>query len=123
MAKKILVVDDEADLVKAIEIRLKAKGYEVLTAFDGEEALTMARRESPDLIILDIMLPKINGFKVCRLLKFDEKYQKIPVIMLTARTEEGDKTLGKETGANEYLTKPFEWEDLIGKVEVSIGEG
>jgi len=117
MAKKILVVDDGADLVKAIEIRLKAKGYEVLTAFDGEEALTRARRESPDLIILDIMLPKINGFKVCRLLKFDEKYQKIPVIMLTAKTEEGDKTLGEETGANEYITKPFEWEDLMEKIE------
>jgi len=114
--KKILVVDDEPDLVKAIEIRLKAENYQVFTAFDGEEGLAKAREVLPNLIILDIMLPKINGFKICRLLKFDEKYKDIPVIMLTAKTEEEDKALGKETGANEYIAKPFDWKFLIEKV-------
>ena len=115
--KKILVVDDEPELVKAIEIRLKAENYQVFTAFDGEEGLARAREVLPDLIILDIMLPKLNGFKICRLLKFDEKYKEIPVIMLTAKTDEADKATGKETGANEYITKPFDWKLLMEKVK------
>ena len=120
--KKILVVDDEPDLVKAIEIRLKAENYQIFTAFDGEEGLAKAREVLPDLIILDIMLPKLNGFKICRLLKFDEKYKKIPVIMLTAKTDEADKVLGKESGANEYITKPFDWELLMEKVKECLEE-
>ncbi len=117
MMKKILVIDDEPELVKAIEIRLKAENYQVFTTLDGEEGLAKAREVLPDLIILDIMLPKINGFKICRLLKFDEKYKSISVIMLTAKTDEADKALGKQTGANEYITKPFDWELLIGKIK------
>lgn len=116
MAKKILVVDDEVELTKAMTIRLTAIGYEVSIAHDGEEALKKARQEKPDLIILDLMLPKIDGYKVCRLLKFDQKYREIPIIMVTARVEEDDKRLGMETGADEYFTKPFDWSDLLEKI-------
>lgn len=116
MAKKILVVDDEKELTKAMTIRLTAADYEVSVAHDGEEALKKARQEKPDLIILDLMLPKIDGYKVCRLLKFDQKYREIPIIMVTARVEEEDKRLGMETGADEYMTKPFDWADLLEKI-------
>ena len=114
--KKILVVDDEVELVKAIEIRLLKEGFEVITATDGEEALKKARKEKPDLLILDLMLPKMDGYKVCRLLKFDQKHRNTPVIMLTARAEERDRNLGMEMGADEYMTKPFEWDGLLQKV-------
>ena len=122
MAKRILVVEDEPELVKALEVRLKTQDYEVITAFDGEEGLRKAREESPDLIILDIMLPKMDGFKVSRLLKFDERYKHIPVIMLTAKSEREDKSLGEETGADEYITKPFEWEHLSEMVKKHLEE-
>ena len=117
MAKKVLVVEDEPELVKAPELRLKTQKYEVIKAFDGEEGLRKAREEAPDLIILDVMLPKMDGFKVSRMLKFDERYEKIPIIMLTAKSEMEDKALGEETGANEYITKPFEWEHLSKKIK------
>ncbi len=122
MAKRILVVEDEPELVKALEVRLKTQDYDVITAFDGEEGLRKAREESPDLIILDIMLPKMDGFKVSRLLKFDERYKHIPVIMLTAKSEREDKSLGEETGADEYITKPFEWEHLSEMVKKHLEE-
>ena len=114
--KKILVVEDEADLVKAIELRLTKEGFDVITALDGGDALKKARTENPDLLILDLMLPKIDGYKVCRLLKFDQKHKDVPVIMLTARVEERDRNLGMEMGADEYITKPFEWDNLLGKI-------
>lgn len=114
--KKILVVEDEVDLVKAIELRLTKEGFDVITSLDGEDALKKARTENPDLLILDLMLPKIDGYKVCRLLKFDQKYKNVPVIMLTARVEERDRNLGMEMGADEYITKPFEWDDLLAKI-------
>ncbi len=114
--KKILVVDDEIELVKVLEIRLRKEGFEVVTAADGEDALKKARKEKPDLLILDLMLPKIDGYKVCRLLKFDQKYKNIPIIMLTARVEEHDRNLGMEMGADEYITKPFEWDKLLEKI-------
>ena len=117
MGNRILVVDDEEELVKALQIRLKASGYEVITALDGEEALSKARRDAPNLILLDLMLPKMNGYEVCQLLKFDQKYKHIPIIMLTARTQETDKNMGKETGADEYVTKPFEFDDLVAKIK------
>ena len=122
MAKKVLVVEDETELVAALEVRLKTEGYEVIAAYDGEEGLNKAREEEPDLIILDIMLPKMDGFKVSRILKFDERYEHIPIIMLTAKTEQEDKALGDETGANEYITKPFEWEYLSGKIKELLEE-
>jgi len=115
--KKILVVDDEVDLVETVRFPLEMEGFDVLVSYNGEDALNQARKEKPDLIILDLMLPKLDGYKVCRLLKFDEKYKHIPILMLTAKTQEKDKILGKETGADEYITKPFEMDYLMGKVK------
>ncbi len=119
--KKILVVDDEVDLVETLRFPLEMEGYEVLVSYNGEDGLNKARSESPDLIILDLMLPKLDGYKVCRLLKFDERYKHIPIIMLTAKTQEKDRILGMETGANEYLTKPFEIDELINKIKSYLG--
>jgi two-component system alkaline phosphatase synthesis response regulator PhoP len=110
-SKKILIVDDEADLVETVRFPLEMEGVSVLVSYNGEDGLNKARRESPDLIILDLMLPKLDGYKVCRLLKFDEKYKHIPILMLTAKTQKKDKILGMETGADEYITKPFEMDE------------
>jgi two-component system alkaline phosphatase synthesis response regulator PhoP len=115
--KKILVVDDEADLVETLRFPLEMEGFNVLVSYNGEDALSQARKENPDLILLDLMLPKLDGYKVCRLLKFDERYKHIPILMLTAKTQEKDKLLGKETGANEYITKPFDIDELMKKVK------
>jgi two-component system, OmpR family, alkaline phosphatase synthesis response regulator PhoP len=120
--KKILVVDDEVDLVEILRFPLEMEGYQVLVSYNGEEALNLARKESPDLILLDLMLPKLDGYKVCRLLKFDERYRHIPVLMLTAKTQEKDKVLGMETGANEYITKPFDIELLMDKIRSYLGK-
>lgn len=115
--KRVLIVDDEPDIVESIKFRLELENIECLEAYDGEEALSKAKNENPNLIILDIMLPKINGYKVSRLLKFDEAYKNIPIIMLTARAQEKDKQLGEDTGADEYVTKPFEMDELIKLVK------
>jgi len=120
--KRVLIVDDEPDIVEAIKFRLELEaGIETLEACDGEEALAMARKERPDLILLDIMLPKINGYKIARLLKFDEAYKNIPIIMLTARAQESDIKTGGETGADEYVTKPFDMEALVSMVRKYLG--
>jgi len=118
--KKILVVDDEADLVETVRFPLEMDGFTVLVSYNGEDALNQARKEKPDLILLDLMLPKLDGYKVCRLLKFDEKYKHIPILMLTAKTQEKDKLLGKETGADEYITKPFDIAELMKKVKAYL---
>jgi DNA-binding response OmpR family regulator len=115
--KKILIVDDEKDIVETLRFILEAEGFSCLTAYDGEEALTKTKAELPDLLILDVMLPKINGYKVCRLLKFDAKYKDIPILMVTARSQEEDKSIGEETGADEYITKPFNIEDVVSLVK------
>lgn len=115
--KKILLVDDEKDLVETMILRLEASGYEVISAFDGQEALDKAKSENPDLIILDLMLPKVDGFKVCRMLKFDEKYKKIPIILFSARAQDVDKQMGKDVGAEAYITKPFDSQILLAKIE------
>jgi two-component system alkaline phosphatase synthesis response regulator PhoP len=115
--KKILLVDDEVDLVETVRFPLEMEGYHVLVSYNGEDALNQARKENPDLILLDLMLPKLDGYKVCRLLKFDERYKHIPILMLTAKTQEKDKVLGLETGADEYITKPFEMDFLLEKVK------
>ena len=117
MPKKILVVDDEAQLVDMIKMRLEASDYEVITAFDGQDALEKAKKDKPDLIILDLMLPKIDGYKVCGLLKKDARYAKIPILMFTARAQEEDKKLGEEVGADTYITKPFEPQALLTKIQ------
>jgi DNA-binding response OmpR family regulator len=118
--KRILIVEDEKDLVEILTVRLEASGYQVIPAYDGQEGLDKAKKEKPDLIILDLMLPKMDGFKVCRLLKFDEKYKKIPIIMFTARAQEQDKKLGEEVGADAYIVKPFEPAALLGKIKELI---
>ena len=114
--KKILIVDDEQDIVDSLKFVLEAEGYECFTALNGEDGLKAAKEVMPDLIILDIMMPKMNGYKISRLLKFDSKYKDIPIIMLTARSQEEDKLIGEETGANEYITKPFDLDFVIEKV-------
>ncbi len=120
--KKILIVDDEAEIVKAVQIRLEHEGYEVLVAADGQEGLAKAKTESPDLVVLDVMLPKLDGFEVCRFLKFDEKYKKIPIIMLTARAQKIDEDTSKQVGADAYIAKPFDRGAVIAKIKELLGE-
>lgn len=120
--KKILLVDDEVEIVDMIKIRLEASGYKVLTAYEGSEALDKAHREKPDLIILDLMLPEIDGYKICRMLKSDKKYRPIPIIIFTARAQENDKKLGEEAGADAYIVKPFEPQALLGKIKALLGK-
>ncbi len=115
--KRLLLVDDEKDMSYAVTLQLEANNYEVLTAYDGREALEKARKEKPDLIILDLMLPKLDGYKVCRMLKFDEKYKKIPIILFSARTQEEDIKLGGEVGGDAYIAKPFEAGVLLSKIK------
>lgn len=118
MAKKrLLLVDDEVELVEMIKFRLEASGYEVLTANDGQRALEIARKEKPDLVILDVMLPKMDGYKVCGLLKKDSRYAHIPVMMFTAKAMDADMKLGQEVSADAYLTKPFEPKVLLEKIK------
>lgn len=120
--KRILIIDDEPDLVKMIEVRLKQSGREVLIAQDGQEGLAIARRERPDLILLDLMLPKMDGYKVCRMLKFDKKYKNIPIVMLTARGQEADRALALEAGADAYITKPYQHDVVLAKIAELLKE-
>jgi len=115
--KKILIVDDEKQLVSLVSLHMKMSGYEVLSAKDGEEALAIAKEEAPDLIILDLMLPKIDGWEVCKRLRTESKIGDIPVIMLTARSEAGDKLRGFKCGADDYVTKPFSPRELVARVK------
>lgn len=115
--KKIFLVDDEKDMVEVVTSRLRSNNYDVITAYDGQEALNKAHKEKPDLIILDLMLPKMDGYKVCGLLKSDSRYAKIPIIVFTARAQESDIKLAKEVGADAYITKPFESQALIAKIK------
>ncbi len=114
--KRILLVEDESDFRLAVGMRLRAAGYEVLEADNGADGLSMARSEMPDLIVLDLMLPKMDGYKVCRFLKFDEKYRHIPIIMLTARVQLADSEMGSAVGADAYFTKPYQPQELIDTI-------
>ncbi|MDD5561622.1 MAG: response regulator [Candidatus Omnitrophica bacterium] len=118
--KRILLVEDEADMTYALTLQLEAIDCEVLSASDGQAGLDMARKEKPDLIILDLMLPKMDGYKICRMLKFDERYKKIPIIMFTARVQDQDKKLGQEVGADAYITKPFDSKALLDKISALL---
>lgn len=122
MGKKILIVDDEKDLVETVVFQLKQYGYEVVSAHDGQEGFDKARKEKPDLIILDLMLPKVDGYWICGLLKSDTRYSKIPIIIFTAKAQESDVKSGKELGADAYITKPFEQDVLIGKIKELLKE-
>lgn len=115
--KKILIVDDEKQIVALVRLHMEISGYEVLSAKDGEEALAIIGKEKPDLMILDLMLPKIDGWEVCKRLRADSKIGSIPVIMLTARTETADKLKGFEYGADDYVTKPFSPRELMARVK------
>lgn len=121
MGKKILLVDDEVGLVDMVKMRLEANDYDVVVAFDGQEALEKARKEIPDLIILDLMLPKMDGYKVCGLLKTDTRYSKIPIIIFSAMAQEKDKKLAEEVKADAYITKPFDSQVLLSKIKELLG--
>ena len=105
MAKKVLVIEDDISTLQLLELWLKKSGYDVICSHDGYEGLKVAQSEEPDLIILDIKMPKMNGYKVCRLLKFDTKYKDIPIIMLTSHEVEDSEQIGRNTGADEYVFK------------------
>jgi two-component system OmpR family response regulator len=115
--KKILVVDDENRIVEIVKAYLEKDGYHVFTAFDGANALEIARTQSPDLIVLDLMLPKISGWDVCRELR---KESNVPIIMVTARDEVTDKIIGLELGADDYLTKPFDPKELVSRIHAVL---
>lgn len=117
MKPKILVVDDEPDAVELIEFNLKSAGYDVVTAADGEEALKKARSSLPNLIVLDLMLPEVDGLEVCKILRRDPKTSSIPIVMLTAKAAEIDRVLGLELGADDYVTKPFSPRELVLRVK------
>lgn len=115
--KIVLLVDDEADFVEVLSTRLEANNFKVATAYDGEEALEKVGETRPDIIILDVMMPKINGFDVCRKLKADDAYKDIPVILLTAKFQPSDMKFGTAVGADAYLTKPFDPKVLIDTMQ------
>lgn len=113
----MLVVDDEPDIVDLVSYNLKKEGFDVSSASDGEEALSMIRKGDFDFLVLDLMLPGIQGMELCRILRNDPKTARIPIIMLTAKGEEIDRILGLETGADDYMTKPFSPRELIARVK------
>jgi two-component system alkaline phosphatase synthesis response regulator PhoP len=121
MKTKILIVDDERILVETIDYNLQKAGYETLTAFDGESALAQVREHRPELIVLDVMLPKVSGWEVCRALRQDPDFRTTaPILMLTARGEESDKVIGLELGADDYLVKPFSMRELVARVRALL---
>ncbi|MBX6771114.1 MAG: response regulator transcription factor [Chloroflexi bacterium] len=115
--EKILIVDDEARILRLVRSNLEPVGYKVLTAMDGESALTAAEMNDPDLIILDLMLPRLDGFEVCRRLR---EFSTVPIIILTAKGEEVDKVRGLELGADDYLTKPFSVQELLARIKAVL---
>ncbi len=114
---KILVVDDEADILRFLELVLTERGYHVTTAAGGRDAIDQARAQHPDLVLLDIMMPHMDGWEVLKLLRLDEKTAQIPVAMVSARTEPRDRVLGLQEGAVDYICKPFALDDLLTKVD------
>jgi two-component system alkaline phosphatase synthesis response regulator PhoP len=120
MAQRVLVVDDDTEIVRLLRAYLERAGYEVLAAYDGEMALHILRRESPDLVILDLMLPDRDGWDLTRVVRGDAKLARIPIIMLTARVEDQDKILGLELGADDYVTKPFNPREVMARVRAVL---
>jgi two-component system response regulator VicR len=117
MSKKILIVDDEKNIVDILKFNLNKEGYETIEAFDGEQGINLALNENPDLILLDVMLPKADGFEVCTRIR---KTSSTPILMLTAKEEEVDKVLGLELGADDYITKPFSTRELLARVKANL---
>ena len=120
MLKKILIVEDEHDLIKLLKYNLEKEGFKVGHTTDGSLALAEIRREMPDLVILDLMLPGMDGLEVCRQLRRNERFGSLPVLMLTARSEEADRVVGLELGADDYVTKPFSMRELIARVRALL---
>ncbi len=116
MDKTIFIADDELDFVSTLRSRLEFEGYGVATAADGKEALERIMHDKPDLVLLDVMMPTMNGYQVCRELKGNADTSSIPIVMLTAKSQESDKFWGTEAGADAYVTKPFDMEELMGKI-------
>lgn len=121
MKKKILLIDDEPDIQMIVTARLESIGFEVLIARDGQEGLDLARKEFPDAILLDLMLPKLDGYKVCRMLKFDKAFEKIPVIIFSARSSHPDQKLAEQAGADAYLTKPLDMKLFMETIQRLTG--
>ncbi len=123
MAKgRILVVDDEIYIVHILDFSLGMEGYEVLTALDGEQALEKARAQHPDLVVLDIMMPKLDGYETCKMLKGDATTRDIPVILLSAKGRNVDQKIGFEVGADDYITKPFSPRKLVERINALLGQ-
>ena len=121
-ARRILAVDDEPHILKLVAFSLRAGGFEVLEASDGASAIEIARAEQPDLILMDVMMPALNGYDACRLLKADADTAHIPVVMLTAKTQASEQKTGLECGALDYICKPFAPKDLVAQVESFLPE-
>ena len=119
---KILAVDDDAMVLAVIKKRLEFAGYEVITAMEGLEGLKKARAENPDLIVLDLILPNLNGYQICAMLKRDSNYRKIPIVMLTSRSQQADIAEGMKAGANAYITKPYDPDEFIAKIQTLLTE-
>jgi two-component system alkaline phosphatase synthesis response regulator PhoP len=120
MKEKILIVDDEKDIVKMLEYNLKKEGFRTVVAHDGEQALNLVNKEHPDLVLLDLMLPGKDGLEVCKSLKNETRTASIPIIMLTAKTQEADKIVGLELGADDYVTKPFSPRELVARIKAVL---
>jgi two-component system phosphate regulon response regulator PhoB len=116
----VLVIDDEPDLLELVKHQLQKEHYEVTTALDGEVALTQARRQPPDLVVLDLMLPGIDGLEVCRRLRADPRTMHIPIVMLTAKGEESDAVIGLSQGADDYIRKPFGSKELVARIAARL---
>ncbi|MBI3878546.1 MAG: response regulator transcription factor [Verrucomicrobia bacterium] len=123
MSQRILVVDDEPDAVELVEFNLKNAGFEVVTAADGAEAIKKARTFSPQLIVLDVMMPEVDGLEVCKILRRDPATAGVPIVMLTAKAAEIDRVLGLELGADDYVTKPFSPRELVLRVKSLLRRG
>jgi len=118
--KKVMIVDDEAHIVELVRVCLEDSDYDIIEAYDGEEAVDKTREELPDLILLDIMLPKMDGYEVCKILKGSEDTKSIPIVMLTAKGQEVDKVKGFQAGADAYMTKPFSPLRLLTELEEKL---
>lgn len=120
MAEKILIIDDEEHIVELIRYNLEGAGYTTFEAYNGIDGLALAKKEVPDLVLLDLMLPGMDGLEVCKAMRSDEKLKNLPIIMLTAKSEEIDKILGLELGADDYITKPFSVRELSARVKALL---
>ena len=123
MSKRVLIVDDEPNIVISVEFLMKREGFAVSVARDGAEALERIRAERPDLVVLDVMMPKLNGFEVCQAVRADPDLAGIPIVMLTAKGREAEMSKGLALGADAYIAKPFSTRDLVARIKALLGEG